>query len=347
MMLRPLKLVLTAVGCPGASTLIRMLKANGERDVLIHGTDMRDDAIGRFLCDRFTPVPAGSSDDYPAALEEVVARERPDVVFVQSSAEVGPVARHRAALERHGARALVASAEAIDLCNDKAAMATALEGLPVPQPRTLRPASLEEFVAGCRELGYPRVAVCFKPPVAKGSRGFRILSADVDRVGQLLHERPLSRAMTLEEFVDIFRDVEPFPRLLLMEYLDGPEFTVDALVAGGELVLHQSKTRERIETGVAMAFRTVDRPALVDTTRRVCRALRLDWFVNVQFIGDHLLEVNPRVSTFVYQEDFILPYLGVKYALGELDPAAVAAAQARVRTSRRTIRYYDQVFWDA
>ncbi len=188
--------------------------------------------------------------------------------------------------------------------------------------------------------------VCFKPPVAKGSRGFRILSADVDRVHQLLHERPLSRYMTLDEFVELFRGVEPFPRLMLMEYVEGPEHTVDALADGGELVLHQTKTRESVETGVAMAFRTVERPDLVTTARHVCRALGLDWFVNAQFIGDRLLEVNPRVSTFVYQEDFILPYLGIKYALGELDEAAVAAAQARVRPSRRTIRYYDQVFWD-
>ena len=47
----------------------------------------------------------------------------------------------------------------------------------VPQPKLLMPATLDEFVAGARELGYPDVPVCFKPPVAKGSRGFRILSA--------------------------------------------------------------------------------------------------------------------------------------------------------------------------
>ena len=59
--LRPLKLVLTASGCPGASTLIRMLKANGEREIEIFGVDMRGDAIGRFLCDGFQTVPAGAS----------------------------------------------------------------------------------------------------------------------------------------------------------------------------------------------------------------------------------------------------------------------------------------------
>ena len=48
----------------------------------------------------------------------------------------------------------------------------------------------------------------------------------------------------------------------------------------------------------------------------------------------------------MYQEDFIIPYLGIKYALGELSADDVAAIQARVRTSRRSVRYYDQVFWD-
>ncbi len=95
-----------------------------------------------------------------------------------------------------------------------------------------------------------------------------------------------------------------------------------------------------------MSFRTVDRPDLVEISREICRRLRLDWFVNIQFKGDKLLEVNPRVSTFVYQEDFNLPYLGIKYALGELSAADVRAVQARVRPSRRTVRYYDQMFWD-
>ena len=38
--MRKIKVLLTACGCPGASTLIRMLKNNGEREVEIIGTDM-------------------------------------------------------------------------------------------------------------------------------------------------------------------------------------------------------------------------------------------------------------------------------------------------------------------
>jgi len=346
MSLPPLKVLLTAAGCPGAATLIRMLRANGEREMRVIGVDVRADAVGRFLCDDFAIVPPGAGDDYVPALAAVVARERPDVLLVQSSAEVGPVARSRATFTDLGALVLVAAPEAVALCTDKAAMYAALQGTTVAQPKSVVPASLDEFVAAARDLGYPDAPVCFKPPVAKGSRGFHVLQPRVDIARRLLAERGGNLPLTLDDFVAAFRDARPFPRLLLMEFVEGPEYTVDALAGAGEVILHQTKTREDISAGLAMAFKTVDRPDLVRVSGEICRAVGLDWFVNIQFKGDRLLEVNPRVSTFVYQEDFNLPYLGIKYALGELDREAVALAQTAVRPSRRTVRYYDQMFWD-
>ena len=346
MSLPPLKLVLTAVGCPGASTLIRMLKANGEREIVVHGVDMRPDAVGRFLCDGFSLVPAGASPGYIPALATVVEKVRPDLLFVQSSHEIETVARHRGVFEELGAKVLADGVSGIETAGDKALMHKACAAIPVPQPRLLLPRSLDEFVAGARELGYPEVPVCFKPPVAKGSRGFRILSAEVDRVHELLHERPINRYMTLPELEGLFRHVEPFPELMLVEYVDAPEITVDLFADKGEVVFHQTRTREEFLTGLAMAFKTIDRPDLVELTRKVVRHLGLDYYQSVQWIGGKLLEINPRVSTFVYQEDFIIPYLGIKYALGELDAEGVALAQSRVRFSRRSVRYYDQVFWD-
>ena len=67
----------------------------------------------------------------------------------------------------------------------------------------------------------------------------------------------------------------------------------------------------------------------------------------MQFIGEHLLEINPRISTIVYQEDLNLPWLAVRRALGELDDEQLAAYQPLVRTTRRAVRYYDQVEYDA
>ena len=64
-------------------------------------------------------------------------------------------------------------------------------------------------------------------------------------------------------------------------------------------------------------------------------------------MGEHVVEVNPRISTIVYQEDVNLPWLGVKHALGEVAPDELAAFAARIRPTRRALRYFDQVGWDA
>jgi hypothetical protein len=42
-----------------------------------------------------------------------------------------------------------------------------------------------------------------------------------------------------------------------------------------------------------------------------------------------------------------MPYLGVKYILGQASEKELRAAEGRTRTTRRSVRYYDQVFYDA
>ena len=347
MNLPPVSVVLTAAGCPGAATLIRMLKANGEREVSLVGVDVRADAVGRFLCDAFDHRAARRSDEYVPALAArggARAAGRAVRAIVRRGGRGGARARP---LHSLGRDVLVAAPDAVALSRRQGAPCTRPGGdIPRAPAARARAAHLGGVRGRRPPPGLPRCARVLQAAVAKGSRGFHVLRPDADAAHQLLFERGSNLPLTLDAFVATVRHLDPFPRLLLMEFVGGPEHTVDALVRHGELVLHQTKTREAIETGLAMSFKTLARPELVEVAREICRRLRLDWFVNIQFKGDKLLEVNPRVSTFVYQQDFILPYLGIKYALGELDAAAVAAAQARVRPSRRTVRYYDQMFWD-
>ena len=51
---------------------------------------------------------------------------------------------------------------------------------------------------------------------------------------------------------------------------------------------------------------------------RIVAELGIEQFFNIQLVGEHVIEINPRISTIVYQEDLNLPYLGVKRALGEI-----------------------------
>jgi hypothetical protein len=78
----------------------------------------------------------------------------------------------------------------------------------------------------------------------------------------------------------------------------------------------------------------------------IVRELHIEWFFNIQLVGEHVIEINPRISTIVYQEDLNLPYLGIKRALGEISDHELAALGTRVRPGRTALRYFDQVEWD-
>jgi hypothetical protein len=95
-----------------------------------------------------------------------------------------------------------------------------------------------------------------------------------------------------------------------------------------------------------MYFETLEDPRLMDVAQAIVRELELDHFFNIQLVGDKVIEINPRISTVVYQEDLNLPYLGVKFALGELSEEELAAHATRIRPTRRALRYFEQVEWD-
>ena len=68
---------------------------------------------------------------------------------------------------------------------------------------------------------------------------------------------------------------------------------------------------------------------------RIVAELEIEHFFNIQLVGEHVIEINPRISTIVYQEDLNLPYLGVKRALGEISAEELAALRTRVRPAAR------------
>jgi hypothetical protein len=131
-----------------------------------------------------------------------------------------------------------------------------------------------------------------------------------------------------------------------MELAQGRERTVDGIARAGRVVLAHAKTREAMRAGLAMYFETRNDPELVDVAGRIVADLGIEHFFNIQLVGEHVIEINPRISTIVYQEDLNLPYLGVKHALGEIGPDELAAYADRVRPARRALRYFDQVEWD-
>jgi len=345
--MRNLKIILTACGCPGASTLIKMLKDNREREIEIVGVDMDDQAIGRFWVDKFYRVPSADSDGYILKMLDLVKKEKPDILFPESSYEVYPLALNKEKFEKLGTKVVVSGPEPIAIANNKYEMYERLKKeTNIDLPEYCYPQNLDEFIKFAQKLGYSEKAICFKPHIGKGSRGFRFIDPEIDRETLLMKYKPNSRYMALEEFITIFKDKKDFPKFILMERLEGMEYTTDPIAWKGEMLLCTTKTVEQARWGVIVKGELVDKPELVEQTRKILKAIPLSYNVNIQFIGDKLIEINPRVSTFIYQPDLIAPYLSIKLALGEITPEQVKEYQNKIDFGRRMVRYMDQVFWN-
>lgn len=306
---------------------------------------MNPRSIGRFQADAFHVVPAGSEPEFVPAVLDICAREGVEVLLPESSNDILELARNRARFEEAGTTVLVSPPEGIERANDKGAFFELLDEIGVRAPAWHRVRGGRELEAAARELGYPERAVCMKPPVEKGGRGFRILDPGVDRMHQLLHGRPGSVAMRLEEVLEIL-PAEGGEEVLVMELAQGQETAIDGIARGGRVLLAHPKVKDAFRASLAMYFETLDSPYLDEVAEKIVAGLGLDYFFSVNVVGDVVIEINPRISTWVYQEDLNIPWLGVKHALGEISEEELAALRSRVRPSRRALRYFDQVEWD-
>jgi carbamoylphosphate synthase large subunit len=342
----PLTVLVSAAGAPGTAALLHALRENGERGVRLVGTDRSERSIGRHLCDAFHVVPPGADPAFADAMLEACEQEGVQLVLPQSSHDLLGLAEAKASFEEAGATVMVSSPEAIKRSNHKADSYAMLDDIGVPGPAWLRVRGPEAVVAAARELGYPDRDVCVKPVFSSGTRGFRVLSASADRREQLLSNRPgVAETLRLEDLTELLGP-EDDTELLVMELATGTERTIDGIAREGRILLGHPKTREAMRAGLAMYFQTLDDPWLMEIAAKIVAELRLDHLFTIQLVGDCVIEVNPRISTIVYQEDLNLPWLGVKRALGEISDEELAGLQARVRPTRRALRFFDQVEWD-
>jgi carbamoyl-phosphate synthase large subunit len=338
--------VVTASGAPGTAALLRALRDNGERPVRLVGTDMSEQAVGRHLCDAFHRVPRGSDPGFADTILDIARREGAGAVLPQSSFDLPGLAAAKDSFAAEGVTVLVASPDAVARANDKAESYAMLDAIGVRGPAWRRVSGIEAVTRAAHELGYPERELALKPVFSSGSRGFRILSASADRREQLLTNRPgVAETIRLEDLLAVLGPGDE-TELLVMELATGKERTIDGIAAGGRILLGHPKTREAMRAGLAMYFETLADQELLDVAARIVAELRLDHFFNIQLVGEHVIEINPRISTIVYQEDVNLPWLGLKHALGEIAPDELEALAARVRPTRRALRYFDQVEWD-
>ena len=333
-----MRILLTGVGCPGAHALISNLKLQDE-NIFILGTNADEQAIGRWLCDVFAVVPWAYEENYVDSIIDLVKKNKIDIVFPQTSWEMFHLSKAANKIQKY-CKLLASSHELVAICENKYLMYKHFEGkLDVPEFYLVK--TMEELEEAATKLGYPEKDVVFKPPEGKGARGVRILTEKSDRYGLLFNGRPFARFISMEELKSTVQEKE-IPPLMIMEYLEGEELKIDPVLKNGEILVCSVKHRLNFDSGLAMGFEIIEDKEAIEYSKTILEHLPMDYCIDISTRGGVLMEINPRVSTFIYDENYCAPYLSLKLAMGEMSAEDVRSFQKNLPLGKKMFRYYGQ-----
>ncbi|MDA3878514.1 MAG: ATP-grasp domain-containing protein [Halothiobacillus sp.] len=190
---------------------------------------------------------------------------------------------------------LVADAQTLQLLDNKAEFTAVLdESVPAAETRVVK--NHREFTAAYAELSAKYDHLCIKPAVSIFGLGFRVIDERHNLLHHILKGREnLVNRQELEQAMAQSADFNP--ALLLMEYLPGPEWSVDCLARHGQLIY----AVQRLKSEHIGAPQTIDdNQDVARMTEQITVQFRLNGMFNVQFRlgkeGIRVLEINTRPS---------------------------------------------------
>jgi len=267
--------------------------------------------------------------------EQIVRRHQVDV-FIPGKM-LRPIVAARGRYEALGVRLVYAAEpDTLQILENKASLYAAIpSGLaPLPDYRVVNDlAGFDAAWAWLRERGH---AVCFKPAVSMFGLGFRVLTESGTALGRLLAGDPVK--IGLPEARLYLGQEQCFRDVLVMQYLPGPERSVDCLAHHGELVCCVVRRKPMGTEGGQVLE---DNPAVVEIVRRLTAHFRLNGIFNVQFRDadgqPRLLEINPRMSGGLHYaclSGVAFPYWAVRLALETAQPGDVPQPTTGIRVGQ-------------
>ncbi|MWV45727.1 carbamoyl-phosphate synthase large subunit [Paenibacillus sp. HJL G12] len=176
----------------------------------------------------------------------------------------------------------------------------------------------DAFKAAYLDLRQRGHRVCFKPTHSEGGNGFRIIQDHRNPLEEIYGRINLN--MSFEEAYSIFSLQERFDDIMVMELLEGDEYSIDCLSdSEGKLITAIPRRKSSGRT-----YHLDNIPELASISEKVAEAYHIPYVFNIQVKYNKgvpkLLEINPRMSGGLYitcLSGINIPYLAVKTILGQ------------------------------
>lgn len=306
------------------SHYIELIRGNEDgRRFVIFGSSPNRDALYLQFCDYAFVEPEISGDDYIAFCLDFCQKHKIDI-FIPRKENV-LISKRLSEFEAIGVKVLVCpDADIMELLDNKASTYRSLlqkeqEGnklIPIPDFYVVN--NLKEFKTAYESLREKGHSVCFKPVVGEGASGFHVIKDQMATIDQLLRGG-IGRRIPYPYACEILSQQNSFPDLMVLEYLEGTEYSIDCLASKEKLLAAIPRMK-----GNGRVREMVKHPELIQLAYKFQQEYKLPYIFNIQVKYNNgipkLLEVNPRMSGgmhFSCLSGINFPYLAIKILLGE------------------------------
>jgi carbamoyl-phosphate synthase large subunit len=296
--------LLTSAGGAMVVSMIEQLRDWHGFDIGIVTVDAGADTVGVLFADAHFQVGRGDAPGYAQELLSLCKANNVDVVVPLSDEEALALSEMAQQFSDNGIRVLGSGADATRRAANKANFLKVLTKNNLPVPGYAMPRSADDLTGAVERLGFPSNRVVCKPVGQRGGRGFRILSSAFDEIGQiLLSQRELY--LSLERLQQALKQTDEMPEFLVMEYLDGTDYSVDVLVENGacQQIIAQQKIIS--DDGRIVATKIISDPRIDTVVEGIVAVFDFDFLINIDMAerrADGAIlpyEVNVRPSALV------------------------------------------------
>ena len=320
-MKRSIGILVTSAGTASAVNVIRALRQQDEFDVHIGAVDADPTAAGLRLADVAEIAPRVDSLDYIPFLMAMGRRHGLEVILPIYSSEILVIAREARRFHEEGMATLLSPPEVIELCDNKEMAARQAREVGIRVPRTyeaeewslLRPGDFPLFI---------------KPN--KGSSSWGAQRVDSQAELKYLASRQAN--------------------LILQEFVEGPEATVDVLCDHqSRPIVISPRSRLEVKGGQSTKCCTLPLDQFAGAVERLIKAFGMRGVCNIQFItqGSNLvfIEINPRFAAgglmVTVAAGANIPKLMLKLILN----LPIKKQERVVRPGVHMSRYWNEVVW--
>lgn len=300
---KKIRILMTSCGGLVIPGMIKCLREENEFDFHIVGVDANEQAVGRYFADSFYVVPYGYEDNYIEVILSIAIAEKVDVIIPLSDEEVLALSSKKAEFERNGIKILCSDYEMVKIASDKGKMLTYLKDKNIEVPNFFLPKNIKELDEALQKLGYPEKEIVLKPTKGRGARGFWIITKKYNGQDLLLKERNLQK-LPYRVIRSLLMEKDCLTDVVVMDYLGGDDFNVDALSLKGKTIYSLPIKRIVPNAGPVQVGQHVHDSQIDGVVKEIIDKFKFSYNINIELAyrnGENkgkplVYEINPRIS---------------------------------------------------